>query len=275
MARIASIGIPTPYHVFGTYAGVPFWGGGLTLLSAAPGIGKTSWMLRMLLEAASERLPAVIGCYEHTEDELKYRLSKQAEARIVGPHSLTSNAEVEKVLAKCAEGVLLALDDKSDTIRSLEETLLKIYGFPDRGNALVLVDYLNRVPVVGLSGVQPVETRSGDTAIELREMAKRHGWAVLAAAALDAESFMKESDAYDLSDLFGDERVPYTADRVYLVSRRTMSISTDCNCTGLKVHTLKDRTGPVRVFDMDFWGERFYPVLESEMYIHEFGRVTA
>ena len=56
MTRIASTGIPDPYHFFGTYAGLPFWGGGLTLLAAAPGIGKTSWMLRMLLEAASERV---------------------------------------------------------------------------------------------------------------------------------------------------------------------------------------------------------------------------
>ncbi len=268
MARIASTGIPNPYHFFGTYAGLPFWGGGLTLLAAAPGIGKTSWMLRMLLEAAAERVPSVIGCYEHTEDELKYRLSKQAEAKIAGAHGRAVKIKIEDVLAKSAEGVLLALSDKSDTIRSLEESLMKLYGFPEKGYALVLVDYLNRVPVVGLSGIQPVEVRSGDAAIELREMAKRHGWAVLAAAALDAESFVKESGAYDLSDLFGDERVPYTADRVYLIAR-DQAATWPCACVDLIVHTLKDRTGPTRQFKMQFWGERFYPALESERHIHE------
>jgi hypothetical protein len=226
----------------------------------------------MLLESASQRMPSALGCYEHTEDELKYRLSKQAEAKVYGPHSPASIVDVEKTLARCAEGVLLALNDKTDTIRSLEETLLKIYGFPDQGNALVLVDYLNRVPVVGLSGIQPVEVRSGDAAIELREMAKRHGWAVLAAAALDAESFNKASGIYDLSDLFGDERVPYTADRVYVVARDRLS-TMPCNCVNLKVHTLKDRTGPTRQFDMQFWGERFYPVLEDEKHLH--GKVGA
>jgi replicative DNA helicase len=268
MARIASTGIPNPYHFFGTYAGLPFWGGGLTLLAAAPGIGKTSWMLRMLLEAASERVPSVIGCYEHTEDELKYRLSKQAEAKIAGAHGPAVKIKIENILAKSAEGVLLALNDKSDTIRSLEESLMQLYGFPEKGYALVLVDYLNRVPVVGLSGIQPVDVRSGDAAIELREMAKRHGWAVLAAAALDAESFAKESGTYDLSDLFGDERVPYTADRVYLISRDQASLW-PCDCVDLVVHTLKDRTGPVREFKMQFWGERFYPALESEIHIHK------
>jgi hypothetical protein len=272
MARLGSTGIHNPYRFFGTYAGLPFWGGGLTLLAAAPGIGKTSWMLRMLLEAASDRLPCAIGCYEHTEDELKYRLSKQAEAKMGGAHGMAIRMEVEAILARSAEGVLLALNDKTDTIRSFEESLLKLYGFPNKGHALILVDYLNRIPVVGLSGIQPVEVRSGDAAIELREMAKRHGWAVLAAAALDAESFVKDSGIYDLSDLFGDERVPYTADRVYLIAKDSLSCLT-CNCIDLIVHTLKDRTGPVRQFRMQFWGERFYPALETEKYFRQLPHV--
>lgn len=261
MTRIGVTGIPDPYHHFGTFAGLPFWGGGLTLLSAAPGIGKTSWMLRMLLNAAALRVPSALGCYEHTEDELKFRLSKQAEAMVAGAHGRVDRADVEDVLAQSANGILMALDDRKDTVRALEEALLKMYGFPEKGAALVLVDYLNRIPVVGLTGVQPVETRSGDAAIELREMAKRHGWAVLAAAALDAASFSGEK-VFDLSDLFGDERVPYTADRVYVIARRGQP--RQCGCVDLAVHTLKDRTGPIRNWALRFWGERFYPALDGE-----------
>ena len=72
--RAGVIGVPTPYKIFGEFAGLPFWGGGLTLLAAAPGVGKTSWMLRMLFDAAAQNVPAAIGCYEHTEEELKYRM---------------------------------------------------------------------------------------------------------------------------------------------------------------------------------------------------------
>jgi len=133
MARIGVTGIPDPYHFFGTFAGLPFWGGGLTLLSAAPGIGKTSWMLRMLLNASAVNIPSTLGCYEHTEDELKFRLARQAEAVVGGPHGEASQANVEDVLAQSANGILLALDDKKDTVRSLEEALLKLYGFPERG----------------------------------------------------------------------------------------------------------------------------------------------
>jgi len=265
MARIGITGIPDPYHFFATFAGLPFWGGGLTLLSAAPGIGKTSWMLRMLLNAAASGMPSALGCYEHTEEELKFRLSKQAEAIVGGPHGGVNLANVEETLAQSANGVLMALDDKKDTIRSLEETLLRLYAFPEKGDALVLVDYLNRIPVVGLTGVQSVETRSGDAAIELREMAKRHGWAVLAAAALEADSFAGK-EIFDLSDLFGDERVPYSADRVYLIARGGQPMT--CGCVELEVYTLKDRTGPVRNWDMQFWGERFYPAIDDERDAH-------
>jgi len=265
MARIGVTGIPDPYRSFGTFAGLTFWGGGLTLLSAAPGIGKTSWMLRMLLNAAAMDVPCALGCYEHTEDELKFRLSKQAEAVVGGPHAIIGRSEAVNVLAKSANGILMALDGKKDTIRSIEESLLKLYGFPEKGDALVLIDYLNRIPVVGLTGIQPVEIRSGDAAIELREMAKQHGWAVLAAAALDADSFHGKK-VFDLSDLFGDERVPYTADRVYVIARSGQPMS--CGCVDLVVHTLKDRTGPVRNWDIQFWGERFYPAFDEEKVRH-------
>ena len=64
MPRSGTLGNPQPYIPFGVFAGLPFWGGGLTLLAAAPGIGKTSWLLRMLFESASPHIPSAIGCHE-------------------------------------------------------------------------------------------------------------------------------------------------------------------------------------------------------------------
>lgn len=93
----------------------------------------------------------------------------------------------------------------------------------------------------------------------LRELSRRHGWAVIAAAALRSERFEQGSE---LSALLGDERVPYEADRVILMQRGYGEMR--CTCTTLLVYTLKDRTGPVRSWNITFWGERFYPALESE-----------
>ena len=263
MPRSGTLGNPQPYVPFGVFAGLSFWGGGLSLLAAAPGIGKTSWLLRMIFEAASQHIPAVIGCYEHTPEELRFRLFLQAEALNGGPHDPVAREVVETSLAGASEAVLLALNSQEDTVRALEDTLIHDYAFPVKGPALVAVDYLNRVPVIGLTGMMNEEGRSGEAAALLREMARSHGWAVIAAAALKSEHF---KDGDDLSALLGDERVPYESDRV-LVVQRSGDVQA-CGCVALEVVTLKDRTGPARRWPMQFWGERFYPALTSEFDRH-------
>lgn len=263
MPRSGTLGNPQPYTPFGLFAGLSFWGGGLTLLAAAPGIGKTSWLLRMLFESSSVHIPSAIGCYEHTPEELRYRLFLQAEAITNGPHGKAAYEKVEHKLASASEAVLLSLNSQEDTIRALEDVLIHDYAFPVYGPALIAVDYLNRVPVIGLTGMMNEEGRSGEAAASLREMARHHGWAVIAAAALKSQHF---KDGEDLSALLGDERVPYEADRV-LVVQRSGEVQ-QCGCAPLEVITLKDRTGPTRRWPMQFWGERFYPALENEYHKH-------
>lgn len=253
------IGNIQPYHFFGTFAGLSFWPGGLTLLAAAPGIGKTSWLLRAVFEASTADFPAALGCYEHTAEELKYRLRLQAEAAVAGPHGDADEFCIESLLAAGCQTVLLALSDREDTLRAIEEILLEDYGFPEQGPALLAVDYLQRVPVVGLTGLVPEEQRSGEAAAGLRQLARRHGWAVIAACALRSAHFMH---GIDLSALLGDERVPYEADRVMLIQRS--GTVQECGCVALDVHTLKNRVGPAQTWQLTFWGERFYPVLEGE-----------
>jgi hypothetical protein len=167
-------------------------------------------------------------------------------------------------LANASEAVLLSLSSREDTVRALEDMLIHDYAFPVKGSALIAVDYLNRVPVVALTGMMNEEGRSGEAAAALREMARHHGWAIIAAAALKSERF---NDGDDLSALLGDERVPYEADRV-LVANRTGDVL-ECGCAPLEVITLKDRTGPARRWPMQFWGEHFYPALEAEFHKHE------
>jgi hypothetical protein len=222
-------------------------------------VGKTSWLLRMVSEATASDFPAAIGCYEHTAAELKFRLQRQAEAALAGPHEAADELKVEQALAKVGQAVLLSLSDREDTIRAMEEILLEDYGFPARGPALLAMDYLQRIPVVGLTGLVLEETRSGEATAGLQALARRRGWAIVVASALRAENF---SDGHDLSALLGDERVVYEADRVLLI-RRDGPVQ-DCGCTTLDVTTLKDRAGPPMNWSLSFWGARFYPAREGE-----------
>ncbi|MGD8752579.1 MAG: DnaB-like helicase C-terminal domain-containing protein [Anaerolineales bacterium] len=260
MARASVIGNPQPYRCFGTFAGLPFWPGGLTLVAAAPGVGKTSWLLRTVFEALTAGFPAALGCYEHTAEELKYRLQLQTNAAVAGPHGEPDEVDVENLLATGGETVLLALSSREDTIRAIEQILLEDYAFPEKGPAVLAVDYLQRIPMVGLTGLVPEDQRSGEAAAGLRDLARKRGWAVIVACALRGGHFR---GANDLSALLGDERVSYEADRV-LLAQRSGPVH-PCGCVMLDVHTLKNRTGPAHIWQMGFWGERFYPALEGEL----------
>ena len=134
MPRSGTLGNPQSYTPFGVLARLSFWGG-LTLLAAAPEIGKTSWLLRMIFESACQHILAAIGCYEHTPEELHFRLFLQTEVMTSGPHKQASQSAVEAALARASEAVLLSLNSRKDTVRALEDMLIHDYAFPVNGPA--------------------------------------------------------------------------------------------------------------------------------------------
>ena len=261
--RVATIsGADTPYVPFGTFASMAFWPGGLTLLAAEPGAGKTSWLLRMVYDAARNHFPAAIGCYEHTEQELKFRLQRQSAAAVAGPHGNPEQSAIEQHLSMAGNAVLLELSSQDDTVRGIEERLLMDFSFPQYGPALVAVDYIQRVPVIGLTGILPEDIRAGEAAAKLRELGRKHGWAIIAATALRSDAFSTTS--LGLGALLGDERLAYEADRIVFLSRADGNVM-PCGCFTLKVSTRKDRTGALKDWTMEFWGAHFYPAIGDEI----------
>lgn len=247
----------TPYTIQGVYGELPYWPGSLTVVAAAPGAGKTSWMLRAMAEAAADGFPAAFACYEHTPDELDYRLRKQAEAIVAGAHAPADETAVQHTLAKWRGAVLMELDDRTDTVNILEHTLIKNLRFPEKSFALVVVDYLQRVPVANITGWGYEQTRAGEAAAALRAMARRHSWAVVAISAAKSETFYQKQGGMDA--LLGDERIAYEADRVIWAS---VDATHACGCTKWYIEVLKDRTAPKRSFSMFFYAERFYPSIQ-------------
>jgi len=253
-------------------AGLSFWPGGLTLIAAAPGIGKTSWLLRMVYEAAANGgFPSAMGCYEHTERELKHRMRRQSSAAIAGPHGDPDYRDVESHLASAGNAVLLELSGRDDSVRGIEERLLMDYSFPAQAPALLAVDYIQRIPVIGLTGLLPEEVRAGEAAAQLRTLGRKHGWAIVAATALRSETF--DDHDFDLGALLGDERLPYEADRVVFLSRSKTDPLDSCACFTMRVKTGKDRTDAVQDWEMQFWGERFYPAIGPEIARYETAHV--
>ena len=75
-----------------------------------------------------------------------------------------SEEEIQKCLAKAANAVLEPANKNEDTARSIEERLINVYSFPKYGDALVVVDYLSLVPVVGLTGMVDPVRQGGEAA---------------------------------------------------------------------------------------------------------------
>jgi len=266
VARAGSLsGEAEPYRIFGTFGGLPFWQGGLTVVAAAPGAGKTSWLLQMTHAAAAANFPAAIACYEHTAQELKFRLGKQAEAIAWLHRGGQDRMAVEAELGRGGEAVLLALSGEEDTLRAVEESLIERYSFPRQGPALVCIDYLQRIPQTGdglLAGTggggrQAMLPGSGGNgggaAAGLRALARRGGWAIAAASALRRSSYRR---AARLEDLLGDERLAYEPDRI-LYMHRAGAGGLD-GSDRIEVQTIKDRTGPLNTRQAVFMGSSFY-----------------
>ena len=234
--RFGTLSERSPYRPAGVFGDLSFWPGGLTLLAGPPGALKTSWALRMAAEAAA-RMPSAFACFEHTPEELAFRLRRMAEAMGEDP-------------ARWARLLLLApLDDREDTVRALEERLLE-EGFPAHGTAFLAVDYLQRLPVYGLEGPVPEARRGGEAAAALRALARRRGWIILAISAVRSAAFSGEPD---LAQLLGDERIAYEADRVIWIQ-------------GQRARVLKDRTDALRELELDVRPEDF--LVRVEWIIH-------
>ena len=273
MARLNTIQRTQAYEVFGTFSAVPFWRGSLTLIAAPPGVGKTSWALDMVADAAAQGFPAAIGCYEHSEDELADRLRRQAAGRRFGPHPADPedrySPEVEELLAQAGNAVLLHLDGETDTLRLFEDLLLYDEGFPEHGPALVVLDYIQRAPVVNRMGqLVTDDTRAGEAAAALKRMALRHGWAVVGISAMEKPFFTTEDlerlrtqPDQALATLLGDERLVYEADRVFVLYRLE-DLPCGC-CYRWAWITAKNRLGRTGVRELTFWGQRTLPVLEE------------
>ncbi len=266
-ALLQSAQAPAPFFRF---AGFDFRPGGLTLLAAAPGAGKTSWLLALLAEATRQRVPAALLCYELTPDEIIDRLREQAAGLVVGPHEEITTEEErqqqERLIANAA-GLFLDTPSARDTPERLRTRIRDAFA-DKKGPVLVGVDYLQRVPYVDSLGrlLGPDQGRDGVVTGVFKQMAQEEGWHIILVAALEKGSFafeehqrlLQTNPATALAALLGDERVAYDPDRV-LVLFRSETLSCGC-CYNLNMLVAKDRTGPVRRLAWRFYGRRYLPV---------------
>ena len=248
------------------FHGFPFRAGEVTLLAAAPGAGKTSWALALASTATAQKIPTGFFCYEMTPYEILERLGRQATGKtLADPHDEPDGEEGQRLLAQA--GMMLV---ETPTEKDTPDRLVQIMeeAFPHASPALLVVDYLQRVPYVDHEGrrLGAHQGRDGTVVGKFKRIAQEKGWHVLLIAALEKTFFVPDmkllqNPARILATLLGDERVVYDPDRV-LALFRGKTHSCGC-CYDLNLVVAKDRRGPVQVQAWVFRGRWFLPEPKS------------
>jgi replicative DNA helicase len=217
-----------------------FRSGELVLLGGPQGLGKTAMALQMLRNAVAANRSAVLFSYEHDAHSILERLIAIEAGAIAGTdavglnkiragfearHSRTKSMRerfgetvggMEAVEALESYGQRLHVHTSSgmhttlDEIRAAVAEIIETDGRPP----LVLVDYLQKVPVAGAMGE---EERVSIVVERLKDMALELGVPVLAIVAADKSSLVA-GRRMRVNDLRGSSALAYEADVVLILN---------------------------------------------------------
>ncbi len=217
-----------------------FRSGELVLLGGPQGLGKTAMALQMLRNAVASNRSAVLFSYEHDAHSILERLMAIEAGTIAGTdaigltkiragfearHSRAKSMRErfagtvggpEAVEALEGYGQRLRVHTSSgmhttlEEIRSTVAEIIKVDGRPP----LVLVDYLQKVPVAGANGE---EERVSIVVERLKDMALELGVPVLAIVAADKSSLVA-GRRMRVNDLRGSSALAYEADVVLILN---------------------------------------------------------
>ncbi len=217
-----------------------FRSGELVLLGGPQGLGKTAMALQMLRNSVAANRSAVLFSYEHDAHSMLERLIAIEAGAIAGTdaigltkiragfearHSLAKSMRErfgdtvggrEAVEALESYGQRLHVHNSSGMHTTLEEirAAVKEVIESDGRPPLVLVDYLQKVPV---AGVVSEEERVSIVVERLKDMALDFGVPVLAIVAADKSSLVA-GRRMRVNDLRGSSALAYEADVVLILN---------------------------------------------------------
>jgi replicative DNA helicase len=234
---------PTGFEALDVALTGGFRSGELVLLGGPQGLGKTAMALQMLRNTIAANRSAVLFSYEHDAHSILERLlaieagaiagtdaigltkiRAGFEARHARAHSMeerfaNSRGGAEAVRALESYGDRLHVHTSSGLHTTLEEIRAAVAEVTERdGRApLVLVDYLQKVPVPGALATE--EERVAIAVARLKDMALELGVPVLAIVAADKSSLVA-GRRMRVHDLRGSSALAYEADVVLILNNK-------------------------------------------------------
>ncbi|MGB4809108.1 MAG: DnaB-like helicase C-terminal domain-containing protein [Candidatus Phosphoribacter baldrii] len=232
--RIGASIWPTGFDPLDGHLGGGLRGGELTLIGGPQGLGKTTMALQMVRNAVAAGRSAIVFSYEHEARTLMERLialeastvagrgaatirqiRDAFEDRAAGPGRLTDRlahlpGAVDAITAQQSYAACLHLHESSGSTTDLKATREMVAQLKEAGEEpLVLVDYLQKVPVPGNAHVE--EERVTEVVEGLKDLALAADLPVVAIVAAE-KSALVSGHRMRLHDLRGSSALAYEAD---------------------------------------------------------------
>jgi replicative DNA helicase len=232
---------PTGFETLDVALTGGFRSGELILLGGPQGLGKTAMALQMLRNALTARRSAIFFSYEHDAHSVLERLiaieagaiagtdgvsltkiRQRFEARHSNAHSMrerfeTATGGVEAVPALEGYGAHRHVHTSSGLHTTLDEIRATIESVVARESQppLVLVDYLQKVPVAGFTGTE--EERVAVVVERLKDLALEFEVPVLAIVAAEKGSLVA-GKRMRVNDLRGSSALAYESDVILILN---------------------------------------------------------
>lgn len=265
-------GVPTGFKDFDKKFG-GLQGGGLYILAARPGMGKTAFALNIAQYAAKEEnLPVLIFSLEMTNEQLVLRMvASEAEVNLV---KMTTSQKATNDQWKKLEDAVQVLSrgkvfiDDSPTLSTTEMTgrCRRFFAKHDvkNGRGLIILDYLQLMHVSS-KRIENRVTEVSEISRTLKAVAKEFNVPVLALSQLSRDVEKRPSTGAgekkkrprpQLSDLRDSGAIEQDADMVIFLYRDAYyDLENVSNDDTTEVIVAKNRSGATDVVKLVFFGE--------------------
>ncbi len=258
-AGVSMTGVPTGFKVFDKISG-GLQSGGLYILAARPGMGKTSWAINVAQYAAmQENIPVLVFSLEMSAEQIAQRmLAAEAEVNL---NQICASRNIQSdqwnLLSKAAGRISvcpLYIDDSSNlSTLDMRGRCRRFFAKHKSEKGLVVLDYLQLMSIP-----RKIENRQqevSEISRALKGIAREFKVPVLALSQLSREvEKRKESKVPLLSDLRDSGAIEQDADMVLFLYRDSY-YNKESEDASACLSVAKNRNGPTQDITLIFFNE--------------------
>jgi len=236
--------VPTGFHPLDMTFDGGFLPGELVLLGGQPAVGKTLSALQWARNMARTPRPVVFACFEHDEHSLLGRLISQ-ELALIGPDldsttqlharnqirnlmlglaDLNQLVETQPIVRQALESLYESAPEfhlvRASSHWTTPDALTKLVVDHLRPGGVLFVDYLQKIPIPGASGLPERVFRATE---ELKELATTYHITVVALASADSVGI--GADRLRMDHLRGSDALAHESDVAMILNEKSTATS--------------------------------------------------